>query len=280
MRTFDSPEPLDVIVETMAGRVDVTAHETDTATVELTALKGDADAQSVIDNAIVVLDGPRLVVRLQHERRGLRWRAVEIAVAIGVPTGSSLTCRAGSAGITTHGELSWVDLTTGSGDVELERVDGRAVVRTGSGDVQLTGSAVDLHVTAGSGDLRIAEVTDQAVLRTGSGDVTVRHGRGRIEIKCGSGDITLEDVHGEVIAKTGSGDVCVTRATTGRFQTTSASGDVRIGVATGTAAWLDLNTVTGDVRSELDDAEAPPDHDTTVELHVKTATGDITVARA
>ena len=120
----------------------------------------------------------------------------------------------------------------------------------------------------------------RAVLKSGSGDVSLAHGTGTIEAKTGSGDIELSEVRGDITAKTGSGDVRIDAITSGRTQAATGTGDIRVGVVNGTAAWLDLNTVTGDVRNDLEDAGAPADGDETVELHIKTATGDIAITRA
>jgi DUF4097 and DUF4098 domain-containing protein YvlB len=62
---------------------------------------------------------------------------------------------------------------------------------------------------------------------------------------------------------------------------TTASGDVEIGVAAGTAAWLDLKTGYGRVRNELDDAgQGPGKSEETAEVRASTSFGDITVRRS
>ena len=83
-----------------------------------------------------------------------------------------------------------------------------------------------------------------------------------------------------VSAKTGSGDVRVGQAWSGEVRATTASGDVDVSVARGTAVWLDLNTISGDVRNDLDAIAGPDETDATLELRAKTASGDITVTRA
>ena len=59
----------------------------------------------------------------------------------------------------------------------------------------------------------------------------------------------------------------------------AASGDIHAGVRQGTAAWLDVHTVSGRVASSLDAASAPADDDRTVRLHLSTVSGDIALAR-
>jgi hypothetical protein len=60
----------------------------------------------------------------------------------------------------------------------------------------------------------------------------------------------------------------------------SVSGGVRVGVAQGVAALLDLHSVSGRVRSELDAAGAPVDGEKHIELSLSTVSGNVSVARA
>ena len=59
----------------------------------------------------------------------------------------------------------------------------------------------------------------------------------------------------------------------------AASGDVHAGVTNGTAAWLDVHTVSGHVRSGLDAADAPTSDDRKVRLQLSTVSGDIELVR-
>lgn len=78
----------------------------------------------------------------------------------------------------------------------------------------------------------------------------------------GTGDVTLDGVHGgEVRARTGTGDVT-------------------IAVAHGVAAYLDLNTVTGDVDIDLEETSGPGDSEAQARLVVHSGSGDIRVKRA
>ena len=51
-------------------------------------------------------------------------------------------------------------------------------------------------------------------------------------------------------------------------------------MAAGVAAYLDLNTVTGDVRVELEDSDGPGDAEAQTSLAVQSGSGDIHVKRA
>ena len=60
----------------------------------------------------------------------------------------------------------------------------------------------------------------------------------------------------------------------------SASGDVEVGVAAGTAAWLDVQALSGGVSSSLEPTDSPGDDAETVSIHAHTLSGDIRVRRA
>jgi hypothetical protein len=58
-------------------------------------------------------------------------------------------------------------------------------------------------------------------------------------------------------------------------------GDVEVGIAADTAAWLDIHTGHGQVRNELENvATEPTEADHKVEVRVQTGLGDVRVHRA
>ncbi len=103
---------------------------------------------------------------------------------------------------------------------------------------------------------------------------------GTLKIKTGSGDIIVKHAGDGVDAMAGSGDLLVRRIDHGKLKAKTGSGDITVGVADGTAAYLDITTVTGDVTSSLDASDAPGDGDQTVELIIQAGTGDVVLQRA
>jgi len=117
-------------------------------------------------------------------------------------------------------------------------------------------------VTQGSGSTVLAEVAGEAKVTTGSGHIEVGK----------SGD-SLE-------AFTASGKIEIGRVDHGRVRAKTVSGKVTVGVAKGTAALLDVSTMSGRVRSELEPSAAPVDGEPHVELVISTLSGNVEVARA
>ena len=278
MYTFDTPSPVQLVISNHAGRASVEAADITESRVELTAL--DSDAEQAIAEAVVEQRHNHLVVHLPRGRSGLfRNRAPKVAVDVLVPSGSSLRAKLHSADLTTTGSLDDVHLELGSGDAVVDTVTGSVRVDSGSGDLQLQRCDGDLTATLGSGDIHVDTVHGRVQTRAGSGDVTIRHAGGVVTAGSGSGDIVVRTSEAGIAAKTGSGDVRVTEAQSGEVKATTASGDVDVAIAKGTAVWLDLGTISGDVHNELDAIDQPDETDRKLELRVKTASGDISVAR-
>ncbi len=279
MHTFETPHPISLKVELWQGQVTVRATDTTTSTVELEPLGNDSAAREMIDNATVEQRGDELVVLMPKIRGGLFRRQGHVMATISVPMHSSAKIETASADVDTHGELGDLRINTGSGDLEIDIV-GSADVKTGSGDVELNVARANCSIKGGSSDISLDEVGGHADVLAGSGDVVVGRIGGTLKIKTGSGDIIVKHAGEGVDAMAGSGDLIVRRIDHGKLKAKTGSGDISIGVAEGTAAYLDITTVTGDVTSSLDASEAPGDGDQTVELIIQAGTGDVVLQRA
>lgn len=280
MYEFETPKPVTVRSRSGAGTVTVSAADVTTTTIELTALRGSEDELRAIDEATVVHTGDSLNIDVGRDRHGWLKGKPQIGVALVVPTGSVVNIEAASADISVAGSLQALAAKTGSGDLTIERADNDTNLKTGSGDVQISSSNGRLVAATGSGDVQVGSSDGVAALSAGSGTVSAEHARGDFTAKTGSGNVVIRDGGGQLTMKAGSGDLSVKSVADGAVLATTGSGDVDIAVVSGTAAWLDLNTVTGTVRNRLDDATGPDPDEKTVELRVKTATGDISISRA
>lgn len=279
MHTFETPQPVSLKVELWQGQVTVRATDTSTSTVELEPLGNDAAASEMIDNATVEQRGDEIVVLMPKVKGGLFRRHGHVIATINVPTQSSAKIETASADVDTHGELGDIRINTGSGDLEIDVV-ASADVKTGSGDVELKTARGNCSVKGGSSDIVLDEVGGSADILAGSGDVVVGQIGGTLKIKTGSGDIVVKQAGDGVDAMAGSGDLLVRRIDHGKLKAKTGSGDITVGVADGTAAYLDIMTVTGDVTSSLDASDAPSDGDQTVELIIQAGTGDVVLQRA
>ena len=278
VHTFQTPGSNSVLVRTGAGQVTVTAEETDVTTVELTPL--NTPGEEAVAQARVEQQRDAVVVDVPRHRTGLLRQGPAVAVRISCPTGTDLHVKADASDVRATGTFGDSVLTTGSGDIDVEAVNGTAKVKSGSGTVSAGHVDQALVVTTGSGDVHVHQSGRTASLTAGSGDISVGELVGEVVIKTGSGDIEVGRLDGSLVSKTGSGSLTVRRAGTGSVRANGASGDIGIGVEHGTAAWLDLSTVSGRVEQELGESEAPDAGQDTVEITAHTVSGNLRVHRS
>lgn len=278
--SFATPEPVRLNVEVWVGRVDLRASDTDETTVDLVPMHNDSAAEELIAAARVEQYGNQIDVLLPKPRTGLfGGRKGSVRATIAVPTHSAVKVAAGSADVEAIGTFGDATIETGSGDVELETIDA-GKIKVGSGDVALRTANGRLDLKSGSGDVAIGVLNEAADLTTGSGDVVLDTASGRLKTKTGSGDIVVKSSTGNADVLAGSGDVLLRRLESGELKAKTGSGDISVGVPDGTAAYLDVTTVTGSVSSDLDGAEPPSDGAPTVAITIQSGSGDVVLQRA
>lgn len=278
MRTFETPGATALAVQTGAGRVAISAEETTRTTVVLTPLNS-AGEESVAE-ARVEQNGRTVVVHLPRARGGLFRTGPSVDIAITCPHGTSLNVKADSADVQATGTFGDAVVATGSGNIEVDTVIRATKLKTGSGAVTAAQVGEALIVTTSSGNIDVGQTRRHAVLSVGSGDITIGELAGDAVAKTGSGDVEIVRLDGALLTKTGSGSLTVRRARSGQVTARGASGNVDIGIEDGTAAWLDVSTVSGRISQELGQADAPGDNQQRVEITAHTVSGNLRVHRA
>jgi DUF4097 and DUF4098 domain-containing protein YvlB len=258
-----------VRIEIGSGKVEIVPNDGTETAVTL-----EVDSGSEEDVVFKVHDGELIVEGPRNVRRG-----PDIQVLIATPSTLDVRIKTGSGDISSRMPLGTARLSTGSGDVRLERVEGDLAVTTGSGDVRVEHAAGAVRAGTGSGSIDIDEAAEALGLSTGSGDVRVGDAAGPATIKVGSGDITIERIRDHSVATSGSGDVRVEIADGPSVQAETARGDVQIGVPDGVPTYLDLRTVTGRIRCDLEPGEKPAEGERALMLRARTVSGDISVVK-
>jgi DUF4097 and DUF4098 domain-containing protein YvlB len=264
---FDTPGPIRLYCELGRGGVRCTATDTDTTTIEVTG--------PVADQVSVHRDGDEISIVAPRQRTGFFGGEPEVFVDVLLPSASDAMIKSGSAGLRLDGTYAGCVLRSGSGEVSVETLTGPSQVETGSGDVTVGAASAELRVKSGSGDVHVEHAEGGLAVSTGSGDVRVETARGPITIKTGSGDLVVADSQEDLSMTTASGDMVVSTARRGRLTLRGASGDVQVGIPSGTPVWTDITTLTGDISSSLTSAGEPAEGADYVELHAKTVSGDI-----
>jgi len=257
-------------IEIGSGLVEISGN----GDVKGTAVTVDVDSGPEEDVTVEIVDGELIVEGPRNVRRG-----PEIQVRIATSEVLDARVRTGSGDITADVPLGSARLATGSGDVRLTRVEKELGVNTGSGDVKVGNAVGAVRAGTGSGSIDIEEAGDALGLSTGSGDVTIGDAAGPTSVKVGSGDITIERIRDHSVATSGSGDVKVEIADGPSVQAETARGDVQIGVPDGLPTYLDLKTVTGRIRCDLEPGQKPAEGERALMLRARTVSGDITVVK-
>src|SRR5207247_5116441 len=97
---------------------------------------------------------------------------------------------------------------------------------------------------------------------------------GDVRVSAANGKVSVDRAQSTVAVKTAKGDIRLGELVRGAVVAQTAYGRIDVGIRDGVAAWLDLNTAFGKVRSDLDAAERPAPGDDAVELKARTAYAD------
>lgn len=281
MPNFQTPEPISVVVELGVGNVRIAASDrVDTAVdVRPSDASDESDVQAAqrvrVDfaNGVLHVTGPKSPV-FDFSRKS---RSVE--VSIDLPNDSQLSGGLQVGDLSATGQLAACSFKTAAGNVRLEQT-GPLRVNTAAGHITASIVTGDADIHTASGTVRIGDVGGTAVVKNSNGDTVIDAVTGDVRIRAANGDICVERAGAAVEAKTSNGNIRLGEVARGSVDIGTAMGDLEIGIAEGTAAWLEAKTAFGQVHNLLDDATQPEASDETVEVHARTSFGGITIRRS
>jgi Putative adhesin len=261
-RQFEVAGPLEVRVHLDYGSVRVVARSETTATVlaapAIASRQHDVEAAQ---NVRVTSTGDVLEVRgtASGWRRLVRPGAAD--VEIGVPAGSRIT------------------VTTAYAEVELVGAFGDCSVQSTGGDVRVEEVARG-HVQSRYGNVTVDRLADGGRVESTHGTVRVRAAGGTTTLAASSGDVVVDRASGELTVRNTYGTVEIGAMSSGSCAVTTSYGSVGIGIPAGTAAYLDLQSDHGRVRSELGRSDEPGAGVERASIRARTSYGAITIRRA
>ena len=279
MHEFQTPEPISAKLSLLAADVRLDASARDTTTVQLRPSDPD-DPRDVemVKRTEVSFDDGTLSIRSPKSLRSFKPRG-SIELIVELPTDSSVKADTATGSFRTTGGLGRCRVGTAGAKIAIERAR-TAKVSKAAGEVTIGEVAEDAAIDSAAGDIQIDRIGGNAKIDTANGDARIGSIEGDLKLSGASGDVLVQRSGGSVTASTAFGAVRLLSVARGRVKVESARGDIEIGIAEGTAAWLNLNTTFGRARSELDSADAPGEQERTVEVSANTQFGDITVRRA
>ncbi len=281
MPNFETPEPISVTLELGVGNVRITAGDRADTTVDVRPSdeSDESDVQAAqrvrVDyaNGVLHVTGPK--ARAFDFSRKTR----SADVSIELPSGSQVSADLQLGDVRCAGRLGECRVKTSAGNLWLER-SGPLRLDSGAGHITADGVAGDAEIHTGSGKIRIGEVDGTAVVKSSNGDITIDAVTGDVRVRTANGEISIDRAGAGVDAKTSNGSIRLGEVVRGSVALGTAAGDLEIGIAEGTAAWLEVNTGFGHVRNLLADATRPGESDETVEVRGRTSYGDITIRRS
>ncbi len=152
------------------------------------------------------------------------------------------------------GKLEELKILTASGDVTLEDIGAaKQVIKTMSGDVAGACAIGEISISTASGDVKYEALEGEASIRTVSGDVKVKKAVGSLNVSTASGDVEIEDQQGNGVIRTASGDVCCNLTKAGeKLEVSTASGDAQVQLPEDASVQMTLKTASGDIRTFFD----------------------------
>lgn len=282
MPVFATPEMISATIELSVGDVRIIASDRTDTVVEVRP--SDESDESDVDaaqktrveyaNGTLTIRGPK--ARILDFSKKTR----SIDVLIEVPTGSNVHADLSVADLRGVGTLGECRLKASVGHFRLDRT-GPLRLDTSGGDIIVETVAGNADVSTGTGRVRIGEIGGTAVIKNSNGTTDIGTVTGELRVRSANGDISIDRADAMVEAKTSNGTIRIGQVTRDTVTLDSSTGHLEIGVAAGTAAWLDLNTAYGRVENSLDGlSEAPEKSEQTVEVRARTSFGDITVRRS
>lgn len=278
MPNFETPEPISVTLEVGVGDLRMAASDRTDTIVEIrpsddtdeSDVKAAARVRVDYANGMLQVTGPKRVFDFSRKTRS-------VDVSIELPSGSQLSAHLLMGDVRCAGRLGECRVKT-TGDVRLERT-GPLRLHTGIGHVTADRITGDAEISTGTGKIQIGEVQGAAVIKNSNGDTTINAVTGDVRVRNANGAISIGRAGSGVDAKTSNGGIRLGEVVRGSVVLGTAAGDLEIGVAEGTAAWLEVDTGLGHVRNLLENASRPEETDETVEIRGHTAYGDITIRR-
>jgi hypothetical protein len=279
MPNYETPEPISVTLELGVGVVRITASDRTDTVVEVRP-SDEADESDVKAAPQVRVDYTDGILQVTGPKaRVFTRKAGSVDVAIELPSGSAVSAEMQVGDFRCAGRLGECRIKTSVGNVRLERT-GPLRLHTSTGQVTIDGIAGNAEISTGSGRVQIGDIDGSAVVKNSNGETTIGAVTGDVRVRAANGAISVDRAGGSVDAKSSNGNIRLGEVARGSVVLETALGDLEIGIATGTAAWLQVNTAFGHVHNLLEGASQPGESDETVEVRGRTSYGDITIRRS
>lgn len=280
MPSYDTPEPISVLLDVYAGYVEIVASDrTDTKVdVRPSDPSDSSDVEAAQKTRVDYSDGT-LMIRGPKRTFDFSKKTRSVDIVVELPTGSKVDADVTAGTTRTTGVLGVTEVDMSAGNIHVDRA-GSLKADTGAGVVHVGAVKGNAEVKTGSGHIRIGAVNGSLVVKNSNGHIEVGTVEGELRARSANGDINVERAAGLVEAKTAMGSIGIGEVVRDTVSLNTAMGGVEVGIAQGTAAWIDAKTSFGRVTNTLEGSDGPGNAAQTVKVTAHTSFGDITVRRA
>jgi DUF4097 and DUF4098 domain-containing protein YvlB len=280
MPSYDTPEPISVLLDVYAGFVQIIASDRGDTVVDVRPSdpSDTSDVEAAQKTRVDYADGV-LMVRGPKRTFDFSKKTRSVDIVIELPTGSKVDADVTAGSTRTTGVLGETEIDMSAGHVHVDRT-GPLKIDTGAGQVRVGAVAGNAEVKTGTGHVRIGDVAGSLTVKNSNGNTEIGTVGGELRARAANGDISAEKVGGALEAKSAMGSLIVGEIVRDTATLNTAMGSIEIGIAQGTAAWLDTKTSFGRVHNSLQGSDGPGNSTETVKVTAHTSFGDITVRRA
>lgn len=278
MPTFDTSGPISTTAHVEAGSIQFTAGDRADTLVDVRPRdpKRDLDVRAADQTEVAYTSG---VLTVRTPKPSLFGRSGTVDVTVDLPTGSRVDMTGAWTQVLGEGSLGEVRVKVSAGDVRLDST-GPLNLTASHGSITVDRVEGSAAISTSSGSLRVGTVDGPAVLKNSHGTTTVGAVTGELRVSGANGDIEIRRAEESVTATTAHGTLRLDEVARGTVQLETSYGAIDIGVREGTAAWLDVSSVNGQVRNTLAASEAPGEDENAVKVRARTRYGNIDIRRA
>jgi DUF4097 and DUF4098 domain-containing protein YvlB len=281
MPTYATPAPISATARVDAGSIRFTAAERADTTVQVLPRdpKRDKDVKAAEQTEVTLING---VLHIKTRQRPLIGPNGVVDVLVDLPTGSRIDVTGSWTEVTGEGQLGDVHIKTSSGDVRLDAT-GPLHLKAAHGSITVEHIHGPAEITTSFGTLHVGHADGPADLKNSHGTTTVGTATGELHVRGAHGGIDIQCAEDSVTATVAHGTLRIAEVARGTVQLENSYGTIDVGIRRGTAAWLDVKSERGQVRSTLAESQGPAeaeDTEDTVKIHARTNWGNIDIHHA
>ena len=281
MPTYATPGPINVRIDLPFGDTSIIASDRDTTVVDVLGEEREVTRACAPATSSRSRPQPRRRPRLLGWGLGMLGlgAGTGATVTVEVPAGSGLHATTRHGSLSAEGRLDACRVSTDYGDVHLDEAGssrsapGTATSR--SNTPPRTRRSPPARATSGSAWSRAPRPSPTTTATSPWPRRWARCSCAARTATCRSSGCSRTSWRATPTAASGS-----TSSSRAACDVATTYGEVEIGIAEGTAAWLDIRSDTGNVHNRLDEQPGPDAFDRTAEIHARTRDGNIVIRRA